>query len=118
MDHGDARGVVGLTPFPEHPGPQAHRAHPHPGSSQRAVLHDVVPSRPEADTLRSGRSAPTVCGPRTLEVRATADVTPDPELVFLDRLLRFYGTDLASFPGPVDDRVVITLNPTRIVEQG
>jgi PPOX class probable F420-dependent enzyme len=55
---------------------------------------------------------------RTLEVRATAEVTDDPDLEFLQRLLQFYGTDLESFTGPTDGRVVITLHPTRIVENG
>jgi hypothetical protein len=29
-----------------------------------------------------------------------------------------YGTDLEKFSGPKDDRVVITLRPVRIVENG
>lgn len=55
---------------------------------------------------------------RTLEVRATAEITDDPDLKFLQRLLRLYGTDLDNFPAPTQDRVVITLHPTRIVENG
>ena len=55
---------------------------------------------------------------RTLEVRATAEITGDPDLEFLRRLLQWYGTDLETFGGPGDRRVVITLNPTRIVENG
>jgi len=55
---------------------------------------------------------------RTLEIRATAEVTDDPGLEYLQRLLHLYGTDLENFPGPKDDRVVITLHPTRIVENG
>jgi PPOX class probable F420-dependent enzyme len=55
---------------------------------------------------------------RTLEVRATAEITDDPDLEFLQRLLKLYGTDLENFPAPTHDRVVITLNPTRIVENG
>ena len=55
---------------------------------------------------------------RTLEVRATAEITDDPDLEFLERLLSQYGSDLETFQGPKDDRVVITLNPTRIVELG
>ena len=55
---------------------------------------------------------------RTLEVRATAEITDDPDLEFLQRLLHLYGTDLEKFTGPKEDRVVITLNPTRIVENG
>jgi PPOX class probable F420-dependent enzyme len=54
----------------------------------------------------------------TLEVRGVAEVTDDPDLEFLQRLLAFYGTDLDDFSGPLDRRVVITLNPTRIVENG
>jgi PPOX class probable F420-dependent enzyme len=55
---------------------------------------------------------------RTLEVRATAEVSDDPGLEFLQRLLALYGTDLEKFSGPKDDRVVITLRPVRIVENG
>jgi PPOX class probable F420-dependent enzyme len=55
---------------------------------------------------------------RTLEVRATAEVTDDTDLEFLQRLLHLYGTDLEHFPAPTQDRVVITLHPTRIVENG
>jgi PPOX class probable F420-dependent enzyme len=55
---------------------------------------------------------------RTLEVRATVEITDDPGLAFLARLLSRYGSDLDRFQGPKDDRVVITLHPTRIVERG
>jgi len=55
---------------------------------------------------------------RTLEVRAIAAITDDPGLEFLQRLLRLYGTDLETFTGPTQDRVVITLDPVRIVENG
>jgi PPOX class probable F420-dependent enzyme len=55
---------------------------------------------------------------RTLEVRATAEVTDDPGLEFLQRLLHLYGSDLDTFQGPTEDRVVITLRPTRIVVNG
>jgi hypothetical protein len=55
---------------------------------------------------------------RTLEVRATAEITDDTDLKFLQRLLHLYGTDLEHFPAPTQDRVVITLHPTRIVENG
>jgi PPOX class probable F420-dependent enzyme len=55
---------------------------------------------------------------RTLEVRATAEVTDDTDLAFLKRLLHRYGTDLEHFPAPTQDRVVVTLHPTRIVENG
>ena len=55
---------------------------------------------------------------RTLEIRATAEITDDPGLEFLQRLLHLYGMDLETFTGPKEDRVVITLHPTRIVENG
>ena len=55
---------------------------------------------------------------RTLEVRATAEIADDTDLVFLQRLLALYGTDLDHFPAPTENRVVVTLNPTRIVENG
>lgn len=55
---------------------------------------------------------------RTLEIRAAAEITEDPGLEFLSCLLGFYGSDLETFEGPREDRVVITLNPTRIVELG
>jgi hypothetical protein len=42
----------------------------------------------------------------------------NPDLEFLQRLLQLYGTDLDNFPAPTQERVVITLNPTRIVENG
>jgi PPOX class probable F420-dependent enzyme len=55
---------------------------------------------------------------RTLEIRATAEITDDPDLKFLSRLLHLYGTDLESFGAAKHDRVVITLNATHIVENG
>jgi PPOX class probable F420-dependent enzyme len=55
---------------------------------------------------------------RTLEIRATAEITDDPDLEFLQRLLHVYGMDLDAFTGPTQARVVITLRPTRIVENG
>jgi hypothetical protein len=34
------------------------------------------------------------------------------------RVLAAYGTDLASFPGPLEDRTTVTLYPTRVVALG
>jgi hypothetical protein len=51
-------------------------------------------------------------------VRATAEITDDPGLEFLQRLLHMYGSDLETFTGPTEERVVITLNRTRIIENG
>lgn len=55
---------------------------------------------------------------RTLEVRGDVTIEPDPELITLQKVLKAYGTDLASFPGPLDDRTTVTLHPTRVVAQG
>lgn len=55
---------------------------------------------------------------RTLEVRGDVTVEPDPELTTLKRVLADYGTDLASFPGPLEDRMTVTLHPTRVVTNG
>src|ERR1700684_2358167 len=42
---------------------------------------------------------------RTLEIRGDAEIEPDPDLTTLGKVLAGYGTDLASFPGPLEDRV-------------
>ncbi len=55
---------------------------------------------------------------RTLEVRGDVTIEPDPELVTLQAVLAAYGTDLASFPGPLEHRVTVRLQPTRVVAQG
>lgn len=55
---------------------------------------------------------------RTLEVRGDVTIEPDPELATLKRVLAAYGTDLASFPGPLEDRTTVTLYPTRVVTNG
>lgn len=55
---------------------------------------------------------------RTLEVRGDVTIEPDPDLATLSLVLTAYGTDLASFPGPLEDRTKVTLRPTRVVAQG
>jgi PPOX class probable F420-dependent enzyme len=55
---------------------------------------------------------------RTLEVRGDVTIEPDPELKTLQRVLADYGTDLASFGGPIEDRVTVTLHPARVVAVG
>ncbi len=55
---------------------------------------------------------------RTLEVRGDVTIERDPELVTLQAVLAAYGTDLASFSGPLEDRVTVRLYPTRVVAQG
>jgi PPOX class probable F420-dependent enzyme len=55
---------------------------------------------------------------RTLEVRADVTIEPDPDLVTLKKVLAAYGTDLASFSGPLEGRVTVTLQPVRVVAVG
>jgi PPOX class probable F420-dependent enzyme len=55
---------------------------------------------------------------RTLEVRGDVVVEPDPELATLAKVLGAYGMDLASFPGPLEDRTTVILHPTHVVAQG
>jgi PPOX class probable F420-dependent enzyme len=55
---------------------------------------------------------------RTLEVRGDVTIEPDPELTTLKRVLTAYGTDLESFPGPLEERATVTLRPTRVVALG
>ncbi|WP_406272395.1 PPOX class F420-dependent oxidoreductase [Nocardia sp. NBC_00881] len=55
---------------------------------------------------------------RTLEIRATATIEPDPGLALFDRVVRHYGQDPDTFPAPREDRVVLRLTPTRVVAQG
>jgi PPOX class probable F420-dependent enzyme len=55
---------------------------------------------------------------RTLEVRGDVTIEPDPDLTTLKRVLAAYGTDLDSFPGPLEDRTTVTLRPTHVVALG
>ncbi len=51
---------------------------------------------------------------RYLEVRADAELTPDPERTFAARVWAKSGTDLSAWDWPEDKRVVVTLHPTRV----
>jgi PPOX class probable F420-dependent enzyme len=54
---------------------------------------------------------------RYLEVRGDADVAPDDDYSFADRLAAKYGegVDLRQMDDPGQTRVVVTIKPTRIV---
>jgi PPOX class probable F420-dependent enzyme len=51
---------------------------------------------------------------RYLEIRGDADMRPDNDYLFADRLGAKYSTDLRLHDSPGDKRVVITLRPVRI----
>jgi PPOX class probable F420-dependent enzyme len=52
---------------------------------------------------------------RTVEIRARADLAPDPDYAFADKLARKYGgADLRSNDRPGESRVVVTLHPVKV----
>jgi PPOX class probable F420-dependent enzyme len=51
---------------------------------------------------------------RYLEVRGDADIVPDDDYVFADRLGAKYGADLRVNDRPGERRVVVTISPARI----
>jgi PPOX class probable F420-dependent enzyme len=53
---------------------------------------------------------------RTLEIRARAEIRPDPDYAFADTLGKKYGgADLRTRDKPGETRVAIALHPTRVV---
>jgi PPOX class probable F420-dependent enzyme len=51
---------------------------------------------------------------RYLEIRGDAEITPDDDYAFADRVGAKYGSDLREHDQPGQSRVVVTINPTRI----
>ena len=51
---------------------------------------------------------------RYLELRGDAEIEPDPDYAFADRVAAKYGTDLRSMDQPGESRVVVTLRATRV----
>ena len=52
---------------------------------------------------------------RTLEVRARAELAPDPDYVFAKKLgAKYGGADLAANDRPGETRAVVTLHPVKI----
>jgi len=53
---------------------------------------------------------------RTLEIRAKAELTPDPEYQFADKVAKKYGSDidLRKNDKPGETRVVVSLQPTKV----
>ena len=52
---------------------------------------------------------------RYLEVRGDAEVEPDPDYTFADKVGAKYNADLRDRDKPGDTRVVITIHPARVV---
>ena len=51
---------------------------------------------------------------RYLEVRGDAEITPDEDYAFADRVGMKYGSDLRAMDGPGQSRVVVTVRPVRV----
>jgi PPOX class probable F420-dependent enzyme len=51
---------------------------------------------------------------RYLEIRGDAEVVPDDDYAFADRLGAKYGADLRDRDQPGDTRVIVTIHPTRV----
>ena len=51
---------------------------------------------------------------RYLELRGDADITPDDDYVFADKVGAKYGSDLREHDEPGVSRVVVTIRPVRV----
>jgi hypothetical protein len=51
---------------------------------------------------------------RYLEVRGDAEITPDPDYVFADKVGAKYGADLRAHDQPGQTRYVVTIRPARV----
>jgi len=71
-------------------------------------------ANPKASVLIFDKESPY----RYLEVRGDAEITPDPDYEFADKVGAKYGADLRTRDKPGDTRVVITIRPARVVTWG
>jgi PPOX class probable F420-dependent enzyme len=71
-------------------------------------------ANPKASVLIFDEKSPY----RYLEVRGDAEVTPDPDYEFADKVGAKYGSDLRTRDKPGDTRVVVTIHPARVVAWG
>jgi PPOX class probable F420-dependent enzyme len=67
--------------------------------------------RPECTLFVLDRANPY----RSLEIRARAELSPDPDYAFADKVGRKYKADLRTMDRPGESRVVVTLRPVKIV---
>jgi len=71
-------------------------------------------ANPKASVLIFDQQSPY----RYLEVRGDAEITPDPDYQFANKVGAKYGADLRTRDNPGDTRVVITIRPARVVAWG
>jgi len=55
---------------------------------------------------------------RYVELRGDAEITPDDDYEFADKVGAKYGSDLRTRDNPGDKRVVVTIHPQRVVAWG
>ena len=55
---------------------------------------------------------------RYIELRGDAEITPDDDYEFADKVGAKYGADLRTRDNPGDKRVVVTIHPQRVVAWG
>jgi len=51
---------------------------------------------------------------RTIEIRARAELKPDPDYTFVSKIDKKYGSDIRKMDPPGQSRVVVTLVPVRV----
>ena len=66
--------------------------------------------RPECTLFFLDRANPY----RTLEVRARAELSPDRDYAFADKVGKKYNADLRTMHRPGESRVVVTLRPIKV----
>jgi len=67
-------------------------------------------ARPECALFILDRANPM----RYLEIRARADVQPDNDYVFADKVGKKYGANLHNMDRPGEGRVVVSLHPVKV----
>jgi PPOX class probable F420-dependent enzyme len=55
---------------------------------------------------------------RYIELRGDAEISPDDDYTFADRVGAKYGADLRTMDKPGESRVVVTIKPTRVIIWG
>ncbi|HEX7621415.1 MAG TPA: PPOX class F420-dependent oxidoreductase [Anaerolineales bacterium] len=55
---------------------------------------------------------------RTLEIRANAEVVPDAEYKYADKISKKYGVDIRTMDAEGESRVAVILHPVKVNAQG
>jgi PPOX class probable F420-dependent enzyme len=55
---------------------------------------------------------------RSVEVRATVELTPDPDKTLLPKFAAHYGVPVEVLEQSGDDRAIVTLSPVRVIVNG